>query len=66
MALELLTACGMIRRSEKRSLIGTVALDTWTRVLNSDRRVAAEALPSSLNIPLYVLGTSRGATTGIV
>jgi hypothetical protein len=46
----------MIRRSEKRSLIGLEALERQTRVLNPNRQAAAEALSIALEILRLVPG----------
>lgn len=57
LALELLTGCGMIRRSEKRSLIGVEALGIRTIVLDPFRRAAAEVPRHTNRFLQRVLGT---------
>jgi hypothetical protein len=58
LAVELLAGCGMIRRSEKRSLIGLKAIGRRTAVLNPDSPAAAKALPQlsgfSLMYPVLI------------
>ena len=55
LAVELLRACGMIRRSEKRSLIGLEAVGIGTPVSSSYSAAAAESLPETSGFSLAYL-----------
>jgi hypothetical protein len=57
LALELLGGCGMIRRSEKRSLIGPEALGSWISVLKPSSQAAAESAASTNRFFVLVPGT---------